>query len=139
MTLVGTEIQLVCIPPKDVRKIWGGVVDMIDAGFAAFDVPMPADIIEQIEADMRQLWVAVADNKIKAAMLTQIFEMRSGKVVKALECGGEDLYSWLPLRTGIEEFAKREHCVRVIVEGRPGWSRLLPDYKMIAVTLEKRI
>lgn len=137
--MIGTEIELLCIPPDSVRKIWSGVFHMIDAGFAAFDVPMPTDILEQLEGKTRQLWVAVADGKIKAAMLTQIFEMRSGKICKALECGGEDLYSWLPLRTGIEEFAKREGCVRVIVEGRPGWSRLLPDYKMIGVTLEKRI
>jgi hypothetical protein len=134
------DVELVCIPPQDVWKIWQGHVEaMVDSGFAAFDVPMPEDIVEQLRSGTRLLWVAVQGDRIIAAMLTQLFPMRSGLVCKALECGGEKMSTWLKLRKGIEEYAKREGCGRVIVEGRPGWARLLPDYRMIGVTLEKRI
>lgn len=136
-----STVELVCVPPEDVRKLWPGLVhDMVDAGFAAFDCPMPVDILEQFKYGTRLLWLAVDPaERIIAAMTTQLYDMRSGKVCKVLECGGEKMRTWLHLRAGIEEYAKREGCGRVIVEGRGGWARLLPDYRMIGVTLEKRI
>lgn len=134
-------LQLLCIPPADVSKIWAGPVrDLIDAGFASADLPMPADIEEQLAAGTRLLWVVVAkESKIVAAMLTQLFEMRSGRVCKMMECGGSRLHEWKSFRSEIERYAKAEGCVRVIVEGRPGWSRVLTDYRVMGVVLEKRI
>lgn len=136
-----SDIQLLCIPRDDIAKIWrGDVHDMIDAGFAAADVPMPDDILQQLEIGTRLLWVAVtAEAKIVAAMLTQLFEMRSGRACKMMECGGSRLLEWVHLREEIEQYARREGCSRVMLIGRPGWARCLPDYQMTAVFLEKRI
>lgn len=135
------EITLHCIPPHEVRRMWlGPVHDMIDAGFAAFDVPMPTDILEQLRYGTRLLWVAVDDSAtIVAAALTQLFPMRSGLVCKVLECGGDHMREWIGLRDQIEQYARDEGCARVLIEGRPGWARMLPDYAMIGVTLEKRV
>jgi hypothetical protein len=134
-------MELVCIPPSDVAKIWDGTVrDMIDAGFAASDVPMPDDLLEQMKNGTRLLWLAVtADAKIVAAMLTQIFPMRSGKALKMMECGGTELARWMHLHAQIEQYAKTEGCDRVLVVGRPGWRGVLRDYRVTSVTLEKRI
>jgi len=135
------EMLVMCVPPEEVYKIWKGAVhDMVDSGFAAFDVPMPDDILQQLKYGTRLLWIAVdASSHIHAALLTQLFEMRSGKVCKVLECGGHKMKTWVHLRTKIEDYAKAEGCGRVIVEGRAGWARMLPDYRMIGVTLEKAI
>jgi hypothetical protein len=134
-------MQLVCIPPADVHKIWDGTVrDMIDLGFGASDMLMPADILDQLAAGTRLLWVACDyDARIVAAMLTQLFEMRSGLVCKMMECGGSHLSDWVHFRFAIEQYAKREGCSRVLVEGRPGWAGVLKDYRTIGVVLEKRI
>lgn len=134
-------MELVCIPPGDVAKIWDGVVrDMIDAGFAASDVPMPPDILSELTKGTRQLWLAVnSEARIKAAMLTQLFPMRHGMLLKMMECGGTEMGTWLPLRAKIEQYAKAEGCDRVHVTGRIGWRGVLKDYKIVSVTLEKRI
>jgi len=135
-------MELILIPQADAAKIWYGIVhDMIDAGFAASDVPMPEDMLEQLSEGKRQLWVAVtADAHIQAAMLTAVYKMRSGgKMLKMMECGGSSMHTWLPLRDQIEEYAKSQGCDRVIVEGRIGWRGVLKDYKIVSVTLEKRI
>jgi hypothetical protein len=133
-------INLVCIPPTDVWKIWPGVSGLIDAGYAASDVPMPNDILDQLRSGTMLLWLAVdEEGQITAAMLTQLFEMRTGKMCKMMECGGDRLREWKHLRAEIEQYAKREGCDRVLVEGRPGWARVLTDYTTIAVVLEKRI
>jgi hypothetical protein len=134
-------MELVCIPPSDVAKIWDGTVrDMIDVGFAASDVPMPDDILGELTEGTRQLWLAVnGEARIKAAMLTQIFQMRSGKALKMMECGGTELAKWVHLHAQIEQYAKTEGCDRVLVVGRPGWRGVLRDYRVTSVTLEKRI
>jgi len=135
------ELTLECIPPECVSRIWKGPVsDLIDAGFAASDVPMPDDLLEQLRYGTRLLWaVATPDGEIVAAMLTQIFEMRSGKACKMLECGGSRLEDWAKFCDHIEQYAKVEGCDRVLVVGRPGWSRVLHGFKVTSVTLEKRI
>ena len=134
-------MDLVLIPQDDVVKIWRGTVhDMIDAAFAASDVPMPDDILEQLSGGKRQLWLAVdTEARIRAAMLTAVYVMRSGKMLKMMECGGSSMSDWLSLRVQIEEYAKAQGCDRVTLEGRPGWRDVLRDYKMTGVTLEKRI
>lgn len=135
------DLQLICMPPEEVYKIWPGTVhNLIDAGFAASDVPMPADLLEQLKYGTRLLWlVTEIDATIVAAMLTQIFEMRSGRLCKMMECGGTDLARWKHFRADIERYAKAEGCDRVMLEGRPGWAGVLPDYRTTAVVLEKRI
>lgn len=133
-------LQLVCVPPAEVWKIWPRIEGLVDKAFAAFDMPIPVDIREQMRRGTRLLWVAVdTEAKIVGISLTQLFEMRSGKVCKILESAGSQMSECLELMPQIEQYAKREGCSRVIVEGRPGWARMLPDYRTIGVTLEKRI
>jgi hypothetical protein len=134
-------MELVCIPREDVSKIWAGTVhDMIDAGFAASDLPMPDDILEQLESGARQLWVAVTtEARIAAAMLTSILITRHGKTFNMMRCGGSELTEWLPLLAQIEQYAKSAGCDSVLVTGRMGWRGVLKDYKIVSVTLEKRI
>lgn len=134
-------LQLICIPKGDVAKLWHGPVhDMLDAAFAAADLPMPEDLLQELETGTRLLWVVVTDEAtIVAAMMTQLFEMRSGRVCKMMECGGSRLDEWKHMRAAIEQYAKREGCDRVMVIGRPGWAAILDDYRTTAVVLEKRI
>lgn len=136
-----SDLQLLCIPPHDVAKIWHGKVrDLVDLGFAASDVPMPEDILEQLANGTRLLWAVVStDGKIIATMLSQIFPMRSGKMCKMMECGGSRINEWKHMRAEIEQYAKREGCDRVIVEGRAGWAGVLTDYCTVGIVLEKRI
>lgn len=134
-------MELVCVPREHVSKIWAGTIrDMIDAGFAASDLPMPDDILDQLERGDRQLWVAVThEARIVAAMLTQILITRHGKTFNLMRCGGSELKEWLPLLAQIEQYAKSVGCDSVLVTGRLGWRGVLRDYKVVSVTLEKRI
>lgn len=136
-----SALQMICIPPEEVWKLWPGPVhDMIDAAFAAADMPLPQDIAEQFKYGHRLLWLVVdTDARIVAAITTQLFEMRSGKICKITESGGSRLAECLPLKAQIEEYAKREGCDRVLIEGRPGWAGVFRDYRTTSIVLEKRI
>lgn len=134
-------LQMVCIPPDEVWKLWPGKVhDLIDAAFASADMPMPADINEQFKYGSRLLWLVVdTEARIVSAITTQLFEMRTSKVCKVMESGGSRLTECLPLKEQIEQYAKAEGCDRVLIEGRPGWAGVLKDYRTTGVVLEKRI
>lgn len=133
--------NLICVPPEDVWKIWPGKVSvLIDAAYAANDQFLPPTILDELRAGTKLLWLAIdGKDTIVAAMLTALYPMRSGKMCKMMECGGEHLEDWKHMRSQIEEYAKAEGCVRVMCEGRPGWAKVLSDYQMIGVIMEKRI
>jgi len=134
--------QLVCIPADSVELIWPGKVhDLIDSAFAASNLAMPTDILDQLRSGSRQLWLGVTeDAAIVAAATTQIFEMREGRACKLLECGATTgLHNLAALRAGIEQYAKHNGCDRMLLEGRRGWERAAPDYVVTGIILEKRI
>lgn len=134
-------MELHCLEPSIALQMWRGPIhSMIDAAFEAADRYMPDDIQSEIASGKRLIWVAVDDSHhIVAAMMTTLYKMRSGLVCKMLECGGEGMNEWKQFRDRIEQYAKSEGCVRVMAEGRPGWARVLDDYKTTAVVLEKVI
>lgn len=121
--------------------MWRGPIHtMIDKAYEQADLFMPNDIQQDIAAGRKLVWVAVNDkHEIVAAMLTMLYAMRSGMVCKMLYCGGDGMSQWLKLRSKVEAYANDEGCVRVMIEGRPGWAHVLDDYKTTAVVLEKVI
>lgn len=141
MTLTRKRITLVCVEPGLTTRFWPMVRDMIDRSYAASDCETPPDLLAELMAGRKLLWIAIdTKDTIVAAMITAMWSMRGGgRMLKMHECGGERLEEWKHLRAEIEQYAKAEGCDRVMIEGRPGWSRLMPDYKLTAVILEKRI
>lgn len=131
--------QLICCAPDKAHHFWHVVEGMIDRGYAPGDDIMPKDLLERIEANHVQLWLAVKDGLILAAMTTELVPMRSGLACWMCQCGGEHLPDWVHLHKEIEEFAKREGCVKVILRGRAGWMRLLDGYRVRTVQLEKAL
>lgn len=135
------NLKLLCVKPEMVTGLWPVVRRMIDDAFAASDMVMPADLLQQLCEGKRLLWV-VADPEglnIVAAGMTCIYTMRSGtKMCKILESAGDG--AGLVQSVGvIEAYAKGEGCDRVMIEGRVGWQRTFPDYKTVGVILEKRL
>jgi hypothetical protein len=61
------------------------------------------------------------------------------KVCVIIACGGIDMPRWLPLIEGIEKYARAEGCAAVRIVGRKGWARVLPDYRVHRVVLERKL
>lgn len=132
--------KLLPVDPAMVTQVWPIVSKMINEAFAASDAVTPPDLLDELRAGTRLLWVVVAgDVSIVAAGMTTIRATRTGKLCKILETGGEHARQWAHLRGVIEAYAKSEGCDRVVIEGRLGWTRMFPDYKTVGVILEKRI
>lgn len=129
--------ELICVDPAMIRQVWPMVENMIDEGYAAVDEPTP-DVLEWLEDKKGLLWLAVRNGRIISVLTTSLVQKRSGlacRLVTSTGDGGECLRHL----GAIERYAKAEGCVKVCAAGRPGWARVLPGYRTIVVTLEKRL
>lgn len=136
MTDVAT---LVCVAPDMAGKVLPIVHGMLDAGFAAADEVMPGDLLERLERCRQLLWLVLdAEGKPIAVMLTQLVVMRSGLCCRLSTVAGSDMESWSHLHEKIEEYARAEGCVKILLgDTRDGWKRVLPGYEKTGITLEK--
>lgn len=139
-------VIVACVEPGTAHQVWPRVADMIEVGYAAGDDFMPDDILERIRYGKLLLWIAIDDvnGEIYAAMTTELVRMRSGLVCWMCQCGGDRMIDWSRFHTEIEEYAKKEGCVKVALRGRAGargqcgWERVL-GYKVRTVQLEKTL
>lgn len=127
------------VEPGTAVQIWPRVSEMIDKGLAVCDEVMPDDILDRLASGKMLLWVAIgeANGIIIAAMTTQLVRQRSGLVCWMCQCGGERMRDWSRFHVKIEEYAKVEGCVKVVLEGRAGWAKILEGYSVRSVRLEK--
>lgn len=134
------DIQLMAVDPARVKEIWPAARPLIEKAYKDADQDVPFNILYDLIMGRRLLWLAVDENEdIIAAMLTQLFNMVSGKMCRMQQCGGARMQEWKHLRKRIEDYARAEGCTSVMLEGRSGWARIMPDYEQVAVVLEKRL
>lgn len=136
---IGAE-NLQCVAPALINSIWPIAFPFIDAAYAAMDEITP-DVRTWLIEDRGLLWVlrVPSDGKIIAACTTSLVRARSsGLYCRAVACGGAQA-DWVGCIAAIERYAKAEGCYKVALDGRRGWSRVLPDYDPVCVSYEKRI
>lgn len=133
------EVQLCAVDPTLLWQIWPIAAPYIEKAFKRNDHMMPDALLHELRAGEKILWIASDGERVYGAIVTGIFQMNTGKLCKMLDCGGEEMPQWLHLRATIEEYAKAEGCDRLLIEGRPGWQRLFPEFRLVGVILEKRI
>jgi hypothetical protein len=135
-----TECELVCIPPDCVHLVWPRVAGLIEAAMRRGDLSSFAAVAAAVSAGRAQLWVASEHpDGIAAAAVTELHQPRRRKYCVIVACGGYDMARWLHLLAPIEDFARAEGCDAMRIMGRKGWARVLPDYKVNRIVLEKEI
>jgi hypothetical protein len=103
-------------------------------GIAAF-----APVEQAVLSGRALLWLATDGATIHAAAVTELAASEWRKVCVIVACGGHDRARWLHLIGGIEEFARAEGCAAVRILGRKGWARVLPEYRMHRIVLERDV
>jgi hypothetical protein len=157
-----SECQLVCIPPDCVHLVWPRVAGLIEAAMRRGDLSSFAAVAAAVSAGRAQLWVAweSEDAEIVAAAVTELHQTEWRKVCCIVACGAAsheehqgvharlrglcrrrpgDMARWLDLLAPIEDWASAEGCDAMRIMGRKGWARVLPDYRVKRVVLEKEI
>jgi len=103
-----------------------------------------ADVFAALRAGDMQLWISLAEidhgaNAVEAACVTEIVSYPREKRCGIVFCAGQDRKNWLHQLAGIETWAKAQGCTAFELQGRPGWERVLPDWRKTHVILRKRI
>ena len=131
--------ELVCIDPKRVCEIWPHVRHLLKAACRRTELNAFADIEADILAGRSLLWMAWNGRTVESAAATILINSEIGKVCIITACGGSDMKRWLPLIDQIEVYAKHEGCVRIRINGRKGWLRVLEGYEERHVIMEKEL
>ena len=84
------------------------------------------------------MWLAWSDH-VEAAATTILTEADTSRACVLTACGGRNMKRWLPLLEIIEAYAKAEGCDRLRVFGRKGWQRMLEDYRVTNIILERSL
>lgn len=133
------ECELICVDPKRVHEFWPFAAEMIRSAVRRTNLSHSQDIEYAITIGDDLLWLAWDGEKIAAAASTSLIETDADKVCVLTACGGDNMRQWLPLLKKIEDYAKTEGCRCVRIHGRKGWLRVLEDYRMTNIVIEKAL
>ena len=131
-----SSVDLCCVPPADVSKVWGLASGLIRAAIDQTKLSEFADIEKQVLAGEQLLWLAISD-RVEAAATTHLIKTDGKPVLVVTACAGSQRERWISLRHQIEAYAKAEGCKSVRLYGRKGWQRELKDYRVEYVIMEK--
>lgn len=92
--------------------------------------------IQRCKDDTAQLWRS-EDGSYWG--VTEIFDTAKGRVFHKVASAGVFGDSARALYAEGDKWAKERGCKVTRTHGRPGWAKLLPDWKIVAVTLEKEL
>ena len=134
---MSASVNLVCVPPQLAREIWPLVADRIRSAVLRTDLSHTADVEYDVLEGNGLLWLATNGTAIEAAAATLLVKTDRHLVCIITALGGENMRHWLPLLEQIEAWAKAEGAALVRIFGRPGWVRMLKDYRVKNVVLER--
>lgn len=130
------------VAQSNIDFIWSSVEKFIQS---AFIKQRSDDTIDTVKALLQsgggQLWIAHDGRGIRAALVTRLAKMESGrKICFCMACGGIDFDDWEHCLSEVEKFAKSNKCDAVRITGRRGW-RLYKKrgYQEPFIILEKAI
>lgn len=95
----------------------------------------------EVNGDTAQLWIVAhrGSEELSGACVTQINDYPDYRALEYIALGGEDFDLWSGIAEFMEGFAKEHGCDYVLVQGRKGWVKKLPGYKLHLVELRKKL
>lgn len=100
-----------------------------------------ADVRALADKGFWKVWL-LWDGRVRGAGVTEVLQQPDGtKVCKARMFSTDADYrdEWLPKLAVVEAAAKANGCAVMKLEGRKGWERLLPGYRLEHVVLTKEL
>ena len=129
------------VPSHEVRR-WQGTAEpfirrAVNEGNGDYAT---ADVFAECSQAKMQLWIVYdeeRDDLPVAAVVTSLPETIRQRRCVICYLGGSGIMDWVRFLSEIEAWAKEKGCVSVDILGRPGWERMLSDYRKTAVVLRK--
>jgi hypothetical protein len=129
---------LVCVDPAQIEDFLPHVTEQI-AGACRRGLHDFEGSLRALRSGHAILWLAWDGEHILASATTELHRINGRKLCFIATLGGRNRDRWLGLISGIEQFARAETCESVIIMGRAGWSRALPEYRTRGLILERAL
>lgn len=91
------------------------------------------DVLDGIARGAMQFWPAD-----RAAIVTQVLTSPQKKTLHVFLAGGE-LDAVLDIVPALEVFGRGHGCTSMSMDGRPGWERVLKDWKKTSIIMKKEL
>lgn len=128
--------MIIPVPIERVPEVWPLVGSDLHSA-AAFAGNHDVDVFSHAVNGNCQVWLLTKDGEYTGVVTTRIFRNMG---VCRIELGaGEYLPAFADFAVQIEEWAKAQGCRRMECTGRKGWLKVLPDYKVKALVMEKEL
>lgn len=132
-------MELARVSPDTVPQFWPFVKDKLHRAIHKADISLFRHVEAAVLNGHASLWLVVDSDKIVGQAVTQIEETEKGRKICTIVAANGNMKKCLPLRVGLDKYARTEGCHSMRIFGRPGWMRMLPDYHTHMVILEKDI
>lgn len=132
-------MRAICVDPVHINEIWPKVSSLIYTAMQRGNLGSFAEVKKEVLAGRNLLWLAYDGTQIKGAVITALETTEWDKSCVIVACGGRDIQDWIGFLPVIEKFAKDEGCNRILIFGREGWLRLLPQFRALRVVLERKL
>lgn len=97
-------------------------------------------VLDDIRSEVAQLWsFDTAAGETLMLVVTRILHYELCDTLEIQLCGGHRLRECLRLLPELEQHARYLGCKMVELRGRRGWERLLGDYTVRGIALEKEL
>lgn len=123
-----------CVNPERIEEYWPLARHLIKAAIEHEDLSDFYMIEKQVLEGDQLLWIAYG-NGIEAAATTKL----GMNVCTIVACSGHHMERWKHLLVLIENYARAEKCKRVRLYGRRGWERVLKEYRVEHIVMEKSL
>lgn len=110
------------------------LINAIERGDGNYEL---ADVFERLLNNHCQLWIAIDDGELIAAMVTQISNFPRKRVLTVMYLAGKHRKLWMHFMEQIENWAKQQGCVGVEAYARKGLLKWLPDWRQAYVVIRR--
>ena len=141
-------MKLVRIPKTNINDVWSLVKKDIDDALIYSGGHFNSDfVLETLQQDKFQLWVVwdkekeTPYEKYNGVLVTEIIAKQLSRVCHIFIMNVKNRQKFTHLIKVIEDFAKEQDCDMLELIARPGWQKILQNYKYkrTHVVLEKQI
>lgn len=130
-------VKPICIDPKRVIAVWPYVEGFIDKAMRRNDISDMTSVRDDVLSGHALLWITWNGFKVSAALVTKIIKPYDTKICILVACGGEG--NWPVLIETIEDYARSQDCAISRIYGPAAWGRVLKDYRISRVLLDKEL
>ena len=127
------------VQKTEIDQAWPLVAGLITEAVERGGRHTPEEVREDIASGDAQLWVTWVDDEVLGVCVTFVIDHKRMKLCRIWLCTGHDRKQWAHHLQGIEDWAKSIGCDAIDGVVRPGWEKVMRDYKKTHVVLEKKL